>query len=82
MQEKEIKGIKIRRTKTAIILDYRIVYVEIQKNLQTIKSIKCSKIPGHKVNTWKSIVCFYIQATIRKWHLKKYVAMKTSNTWE
>lgn len=51
MQEKEIKGIKIGRTKTAIILDYRIVYVEIQKNLQTIKNIKCSKIPGRKVNT-------------------------------
>ena len=63
-EEKEIKGIQIRKEKVKLSLfaDYVILYIEnpkdsIRKLLELISEF--SKVPGYKINTQKSLAFLY-----------------------
>ena len=80
-QEKEIKGIQIRREEVKFsYADDMIFYIEdpkdsIQKLLELINEF--SKAAGYKINIQKSVVFLYSNSEIiRKRNLKKQIHLK------
>ena len=86
-QEKEIKGIQIRKGEIKLSLFVEDIFLYIEDTKDFTKKLsdrinELSKVSGYKINIWKSVALLYTNNELSKKKLKKtiqfIVALKTT----